>query len=246
MELNGKIALVTGAARRVGKVIALTLARGGAHVAITYNHSEKEARATVAEIEALGVRCLALQVNLSQSGAVDKMAALALERFGRVDILVNNAAVFLRTPLATLREADWDDTMNANLKGPFLTARAFGQRMVKQGSGKIINIGDWAGVRPYVDYIPYCVSKAGVIALTKNLALALAPQVQVNCVCPGPVLPPEEYSEADRAEIIAATPLKRLGSPTDIAAAVLFLIEGSDFITGSILMVDGGRLIGPS
>lgn len=245
MDLKGRTALVTGAARRVGRVIALTLARRGAQVIITYKHSEKEAFETVQEIEAVGVRGLALKADLTQADEVKAMAAQAMAAFGGVDVLVNNASIFVRTPFNELTEEDWDATLEANLRGPFLTSRWLGQPMRERGDGKIVNIGDWAGVRPYPDYLPYCVSKAGVIALTKALAISLAPQVQVNCVCPGPVLLPEDYGAAEQAEILAGTPLKRMGTPEDIANSVAFLVEGSDFITGAILMVDGGRLIAP-
>jgi NAD(P)-dependent dehydrogenase (short-subunit alcohol dehydrogenase family) len=194
-------------------------------------------------LEAAGRKALAVRAEATRgadaSAAVDRVVA----QFGRIDVLVNNAAIFPRTPWAALDEAVWDEAIDVNLKGPFLFAKAAGDRMKAQGSGKIINIADWAGERPYRNYLPYCVSKAGVIALTKGLALELAPEVQVNAVAPGPVLLPEGMSEEEKAKVIAATPLKRIGSPDDVANAVLFLLEGSDFITGAVLPVDGGRLI---
>ncbi len=244
MELRGKVALVTGGAIRVGKVIALTLAERGAHVAITYNRSAGEADKTAAEIRRKGVRAAAVQTDISRSADVERMVATLLSEFGQIDVLVNNAAVFFRTPFATLTEKDWDTTIDTNLKGTFLCARAVGAQMLTQGRGKIINTADWAGIRPYNDYLPYCVSKAGVIALTQALAKALAPDVQVNCVAPGPVLLPEDFSEEEREKVIRATPLKRIGSPQDIANTILFLVEGTDFVTGATYLVDGGRLIG--
>jgi NAD(P)-dependent dehydrogenase (short-subunit alcohol dehydrogenase family) len=244
MELQGKTALVTGGARRVGKAISLALARRGANVVVNYHRSEEEARQTVEEITALGPRGLAVRADVTRADDVKAMVQTALDCFGRLEVLVNNAAVFFKTPFDTLTEPDWDLTVDSNLKGPFLCALFVGQQMIKQGTpGKIINIGDWSGIRPYVDYIPYCVSKAGVIALTKALAVTLAPTIQVNCVAPGPVLMPEDYGEEEREEIIAGTPLKRFGSPEDVANTVIFLVEGSDFVTGATYLVDGGRLL---
>jgi pteridine reductase len=239
----GKIALVTGAARRVGKAIALALADRGAHVVITYNSSGAEALATLGEIEARGVQGLALQGNITRSGDVDGIVRQVIERFGRIDILVNNASNYYKTPFATLTEEQWDDLVGTNLKGTFLVCKRVGDEMLKTGAGKITNLADWAGFRPYKDYIPYCVAKAGVIALTTALAKTLAPQIQVNAVAPGPVLLPEDFSDALRQAVVLATPLQRIGTPDDIAQAVVFLVEGSDFITGAVIPVDGGRLI---
>jgi pteridine reductase len=243
VQAAGKVALVTGAARRIGKAIALALADRGAHVVITYNSSAVEAQATLAEIEALGVQGMALQGNITRKDQVDAFVQQAIARFGRIDILVNNASNYYPTPFDTLTEAQWDDLVGTNLKGTFLVSKHVGDEMLKVGSGKIINLADWAGFRPYKDYIPYCVAKAGVIALTKALAKTLAPHIQVNAVAPGPVMPPEEFSDSQRQAIIRATPLKRIGSPRDVAQTVVFLVEGSDFLTGAIIPVDGGRLI---
>jgi pteridine reductase len=194
-------------------------------------------------LEAFGKKSLAIRADVSRAAEVTTAVGRVVETFGRIDILVNNAAVFPRTPWAALDEAAWDGVIDTNLKGSFLVAKAAGDRMKAQGSGKIVNIADWAGERPYRDYLPYCISKAGVIALTKALALELAPDVQVNAVAPGPVMLPDDMSAQERAAVVAATPLRRIGSPDDIANAVLFLLEGSDFITGAVLPVDGGRLI---
>ena len=243
VQAAGKVAMVTGAARRVGKVIALALADRGAHVVITYNSSAAEALATLGEIEARGVQGLALQGNITRSGDVDAIVRQVVERFGRIDILVNNASNYYKTPFETLTEAQWDDLVGTNLKGTFLVCKRVGDEMLKTGAGKIINLADWAGFRPYKDYIPYCVAKAGVIALTIALAKTLAPQVQVNAVAPGPVLLPEDFSNTLRQAVVQATPLKRIGTPEDIAQTVVFLVEGSDFITGAVIPVDGGRLI---
>jgi pteridine reductase len=243
VQAEGKIALVTGAARRVGKTIALALAEHGAHVVITYNSSGAEALATLREIEARGVQGLALQGNITRSGDVDGIVRQVIERFGRIDILVNNASNYYKTPFETLTEEQWDDLVGTNLKGTFLVCKRVGDEMLKTGAGKIINLADWAGFRPYKDYIPYCVAKAGVIALTTALAKTLAPHIQVNAVAPGPVLLPEDFSDTLRQAVVQATPLKRIGTPSDIARTVVFLVEGSDFITGATIPVDGGRLI---
>jgi pteridine reductase len=243
MEIKDRVVLVTGAAKRVGRVIALALAKRGAQIAFTYRSSESDATQLAKEIEASCRTALALRADVSRAGDVAATVEQTVERFGRIDVLVNNAAVYPRTPWDQLNEAVWDETLDTNLKGPYLLAKAVGDRMKGQGSGKIINIADWAGARPYRHYLPYCVSKAGVIALTKALALELAPEVQVNAISPGPVMLPEDVTEKERTAIIAATPLRRLGSPDDIAKTVLFLVEGSDFITGAVLPVDGGRLI---
>jgi pteridine reductase len=243
VQAAGKIALVTGAAKRVGKSIALALAERGAHVVITYNNSASEAQATLREIEALGVQGMALQGNITRSDDVNAVVQQTIDRFGRVDILVNNASNYYKTPFESLTEAQWDDLVGTNLKGTFLVSKRVGDEMLKAGSGKVVNLADWAGFRPYKDYIPYCVAKAGVIALTQALAKTLAPNIQVNAIAPGPVMLPEDFSDNLREAVVRATPLKRLGTPLDVARTVVFLVEGSDFITGAIIPVDGGRLI---
>jgi len=243
VQAAGKIALVTGAARRVGKAIALALADRGAHVIISYKTSGAEALATLREIEARGVQGMVLQGNITRSSDVDTMVRRVVERFGSIDILVNNASNYYKTPFATLTEVQWDDLVGTNLKGTFLVSKRVGDEMLMAGGGKIINLADWAGLRPYKDYLPYCVAKAGVIALTLSLAKALAPHIQVNAIAPGPVMLPEDASDTLREAIVRATPLRRIGAPTDIAQTVVFLVEGSDFITGAIIPVDGGRLI---
>jgi NAD(P)-dependent dehydrogenase (short-subunit alcohol dehydrogenase family) len=250
MELAGKTVLVTGAARRVGSEIALTLARRGANVAVHYRSSAPSARDMVRQITALGVGSVAVRAELTKAREVSKMVARVVDHFGQIDVLVNNAAVFPKTPFEKIREFDWDFSIDTNLKGPFLCAHEVGKHFLsraKAGSnglvGKIINIADWAGFRPYRDYLPYCVSKAGVIALTKALALELAPHATVNAIAPGPILLPENFEVSEKKEVLTRTPLRRVGSPQDIAKTIEFLVEGSDFITGAIVPVDGGRLI---
>lgn len=241
--LKGQVALVTGAAKRVGRQIALTLARSGCDIAVHYNTSRAEALVTVEKALRLGVRAAAFKTNVAKSDQVKKTVQSVLKKFGKIDILVNNAAVFKRTPFPKVREQDWDLHLDVNLKGPFLFANEIAPHMLKRKKGKIVNLADWAGKRPYTNYLPYCVSKAGVICLTKILAKTLAPHIRVNAVAPGPVMLPPGMSAKEKKIIIKNTPLKKIGSPQDIAEAVLFLVEKSDFITGHTLMVDGGRLI---
>ncbi|MFH1725573.1 MAG: SDR family oxidoreductase [Elusimicrobiota bacterium] len=242
MRLEGKTALVTGAARRVGRVIAQALARRGAAIAIHYNRSRKDARALADRIRRTsGVETALFKADLSSPAQVRTLARSALRRFGTVHVLVNNAAIWERTPFGRVTPADWDAHLDINLRAPFLLAQALGPAMRKAGYGKIVNIADWAGQRPYPDYIPYCVSKGALLALNAALAKALAPEVQVNAVLPGPVLPPEGAGAGFRKAAARATLVRRLGSPEDIARAALFLIEGTDFATGAALPVDGGR-----
>ena len=244
MILKGKVALVTGAAKRVGRVIALALARRGASVAVHYNTSAAEAEKTVGEIKSLGVESMAVKAELTREADVSAMVKTVVGRLGRLDVLVNNAAVFFKTPLDTVTEQEWDRTLGPNLKGPFFCSLHAGRHMLAQPEGgAIVSIADWAGLRPYKDYLPYCISKAGVIAMTQGLARSFAPKVRVNAIGPGPVMVPSDLPEEEALEIMKKTPLKRHGAPEDIAAAVVFLLEGSDFITGAFLPVDGGRLI---
>ena len=243
MELRGRWALVTGAAKRVGRVIALTLADRGTNVVVHYGTSASEAAATVRALESRGVSALALRADLANPSEVNALAAEAERRTGGVAVLVNSASNYLRAPFDELTEQVWDASLDVNLKAPYLLSWHLGRRMRDRGEGAIVNIADWAGERPYDDYLPYCVSKAGVICLTKALAKALAPVVRVNAVSPGPVLLPEDFTATQRAAVERATPLKRVGRPEDVANCIRFLVEEADFSTGGVFHVDGGRLI---
>ena len=246
MQLAGQTALVTGAAKRVGREIALALARRGANVVVHYHHSAGAARQVVAAIRALGVDALAVCADQTSARQVNAAVARAVRRFGRVDVLVNSAAVYERTPFATLTEREFDFHVNANLKGPYLFAVAVGRQWLRRrAAGKVINVADWAAYRPYRHFLPYMVSKAGVVGLTLALAQELAPRVQVNAVAPGPVLLPPGTGAAERRAVERATLLRRVGSPADVVNAVLYLIEGGDFVTGQVVVVDGGRLMAP-
>ena len=243
MELRGRWALVTGAAQRVGRAIAHELAGRGANLIVHYNTSEAPAARTVAELEARGVGAFALRADLSRATDVAALVREAEARSGGVSVLVNSASNYLRVPFEQLTEEVWDLSLDVNLKAPFLLAWHLGRAMRARGAGRIVNVADWAGERPYDDYLPYCVSKAGVVCLTKALAKALAPEVHVNAVAPGPVLLPPDVGPSEREAIVRATPLKRIGTPEDVARCVRFLAEEADFSTGAIYLVDGGRLI---
>jgi len=239
-KLAGKAALVTGGAARVGRAIALALAREGADVAIGYHASSAAARATVADLEALGVRAVAQRADLARPAAARALVTAAARRLGRLDILVNNAAVFFRTPLADTTPAQFDRLIAVNLRGAFFCAQA-AARLMPVG-GRIVNIADVGGVRAWPGYIPYGISKAGVLMLTRGLAVALAPRIQVNAVGPGVVLLPEGFPRAQARRIRARIPMGRHGRPEDVAAAVCFFAACPDYITGQALFVDGGTL----
>ena len=243
MKLKGKVALVTGAAKRIGREIALALAGRGCHVAITYRSSRKEAGATAAAIRRKGVRAMAVEADLLDSDQVRQAVRSVESRFGRIDVLVNNASSFYPTPWATVTEAQWEDLIGTNLSGPWRFAQASAPGMKRRRAGKIINIADVAAFSPWPAYLPYCAAKGGLVTLTWGLAKALAPEIHVNAIAPGPILMPKEISAADKKKAIEKTLLKRSGSPADIVAAALFLLEGSDFVTGVVLPVDGGRLL---
>lgn len=242
MTLHGKAVLVTGGARRIGRAIVLEMAQAGANVVVHCLQSRGEADALSDEVRRMGVAASVVVGDLAMPAAAERIAAEAWKAFGRLDALVNNAAVFPRTPVESLTPQQWDRTLAVNLNAPAIVATQVGRWMVDAGGGAIVNLGDWSGLRPYRDYLPYCVSKAGIIALTAALAKALAPTVRVNCVAPGPVLPPDEYGETERQRLVERTPLRRLGSPEAVARMVRFLIAEADFSTGGVYLVDGGRL----
>lgn len=243
MNLQDRVVWVTGSAMRLGKAIALELARRGAHLVIHYHHSEAEARQVADEIEKMGRRTLIVQANLARVDQIKEAVRKIDETFGRLDVLVNSAANFYRVELENIDEDIWDRSLDINLKGSAFCALEAAKLMRRGQEGKIINFSDWAGFRPYRNYLPYLISKGAVITLTRALALELAPEIQVNAVAPGPVLPPPTATEEEKARMIRQVPLQRMGSPEDIVKTVVFLIEGSDYITGQILCVDGGRLI---
>ena len=244
MDLNGKTALVTGGTVRVGKAIALALAAAGADVVINYHSSADAAIQTVAEIEALGRRSLAVNADVSQGSQVQTLVDAAVERMGRLDVLVNSASLWRRTPWAELDEATWDQLVDIALKGPFLCARAAAPHLIAHGDGAIVNIVDLSAIIPFRNYLPHSAAKAGLLNLTYSLAMELAPAVRVNAIAPGPVLPPPEYTEQQIQAAARRTLIGRWGTAGDVAQAAVFLTQ-APYITGAILPVDGGeRLAG--
>jgi pteridine reductase len=241
MDLDGKIALVTGGAHRVGGALALALARAGADVAIHYHSSEAEAEATAAAVERLGRRALLLRADLSDAGATEALPARVVEALGGLDVLVNSASLFESARLEDVTVADWDRVMAVNVRAPFLLTRQSATALAA-GDGVIINIADLAGIQAWPAFPHHGVSKAALIHLTRVSARSLGPSVRVNCVVPGTVLPPEDYTEEEVSASVERTVLKRTGSPADVEEAMLFLIR-SDFATGSIVVVDGGRML---
>jgi len=241
--LQDKVALVTGAGRRIGRVIALELARGGANVVVNYHQSRREAMQTARDIEALGVEALALRADVARPAQVRAMFRAVEKRFRRLDILVNNAAIFFHAPWDRLTEKDWDRILGINLKGTFFCAQAAARLMRRQKRGRIINISSLGGLEAWPGYTHYCASKAGVIMVTRCLARALAPHILVNSVAPGTIEFPGEKRTPWSENVLRSTPLGRAGRPEDIAEMVLFLATSGEFITGQVFFVDGGKSI---
>jgi NAD(P)-dependent dehydrogenase (short-subunit alcohol dehydrogenase family) len=239
MELKGKVALVTGSAKRLGRTIALELGKQGCNVAVHYRTSEKEAMETVAELQRMGVKAIPFQADLTDEDQVKTLMHSVAKAFGRLDILVNNAAIFARSPFEQLDLTTWRKFMEANLTSVFLCCRYAADFLREGEGGVIVNISDTSAFKPWTGFLPYCVSKAGVISLTLGLARALAPKVRINCVALGTVLPPEEDEEW-RRKMSEKTLLKRLGTPEEVAQAVLFCIT-CDYLTGAVIPLDGGR-----
>ena len=245
MKIKGKTALITGGAHRVGKAITMTLAQGGANVVVNYYSSDAAAQETVREAQALGVGGLAAQADVGDRDQVRALVAAAADRFGAVDILVNSASIWQKTPLPLGDFAGWDRVLGVLLNGSMYLADAVAPMMQARGEGAIVNIVDLAAWKPFSGYVAHSVGKAGLLALTRSLALELAPTVNVNAVAPGPVLPPPDYSQ-EQIDRVAGRTLKGCwGAAQDVADAVRFLVE-ADYITGEVLVVDGGeRLAAP-
>jgi len=240
MQISGSTVLVTGAARRVGRAIALDLAERGARLAIHYRSSKKEATETVAAVRRLGTEAQAFKADLTDADERSRIFDELGTHFGGVDVLVNNASVFGPGTFENVTPASWDEQMDTNAKAPFFVGQAAAGMMAKSGRGKIINIADPAGEVIWTNYFAYSVSKAALLAVTQGMAKALAPTVQVNAVSPGPVYFPEYYTEDQEQSAVERTLLKRAGTPEDVARAIVFLIE-NDYVTGEVLHVDGGR-----
>jgi NAD(P)-dependent dehydrogenase (short-subunit alcohol dehydrogenase family) len=243
MELSGRVALITGG-RRIGAVVAAELARGGADLVLVYRRSRGEAEETAAAVRAFGRRAAVLQADLRDPDACERLVEDTVAAFGRIDILVHMASVYDPMPFDELTLADWNMNLEVDLRAAWLCARAAVPHMRRLRGGRIITVSDWvarSGRPRYAGYLPYYVAKAGLIGLTEALALELAAdQILVNAIAPGPIVAPEDISDAEFAAVETATPLGRWGGETEIAKAVLALVD-SDFITGETIRVDGGR-----
>jgi NAD(P)-dependent dehydrogenase (short-subunit alcohol dehydrogenase family) len=241
--LTNKVALITGG-KRIGLVVARELSARGADVALSYARSKAEAEQAADLARAAGRRAATFNADLSQSAAAATLVQSVVDTFGRLDILVNMASVYVQTPFAGLTAADWDAAINVDLRAAFLCAHAAVPHMKAQGGGRIVNFSDWiarSGRPRYPGYVPYYVAKSGIIALTEALALELAADnILVNAIAPGPIVAPPGTTEAESKKIEEATPLGRWGGEMEIAKAVLALLD-SDFITGETIRVDGGR-----
>ena len=240
-KLTGRVALVTGAAKRIGRSIALELARRGADVIVNYRSSRVEAEQVVADIVKMGRRATTVQADVSIRADVQRLISVAEKMFGRLDILVNNAGMFQHVPFNEITDEQWNGIIGTNLTSQFLCAQVATQLLKSSGRGRIINLASLGGLLAWPGYTHYCVSKAGVISLTRCLARALAPDITVNAVAPGTITFEGDAAELE-ADFIRRAPLRRTGKGSDIAEAVAFLAE-SDFITGQVVVVDGGRSI---
>jgi 3-oxoacyl-[acyl-carrier protein] reductase/pteridine reductase len=235
--LKGKTALVTGGAKRIGRAIALALARAGADVAITYRGSQAEAEETVRALGALGVEGLAVRADLVDAVSIRESVAAVVEEFGRLDIVVNNAGMFASAALENIKIEQWDEMFATNTRAPFLVAQAAYPHL-KAAGGRIVNIGSLGGMHPWATHAHYCTSKAALHMLSQTMAKAWAPEVSVNCVAPGMIVQ-GEVDEA-YAEFAERTPMRRNGTAEDVAAAVMFFATAPGFITGQLMLVDGG------
>ena len=240
MELTGRIALVTGAGRRVGRAIATGLGRLSMHVAVHYNGSEAGAKETVADIERAGGKGTLFRADLSQPDAPEALVNEVVRSLGALDVLVNSAAIMQRTPLSSVTPADWDTTFAINSRAPFFAAVAAGKHMAARGGGVVINIADLAALETWPGYIPHGLSKTVVVQMTRALARTLAPSVRVNAVAPGVIALPERWDPAVGERLRQTTPLRRLGNVNDVVDAVIYLLK-ADFVTGETIVVDGGR-----
>jgi len=244
LPLSEKVCLVTGGARRLGRAIALALAEAGADIAVHYNTSKTDAAETVRLIRGMSRRAEAFQADLLQDAAPADLVRRVVDRLGRIDVLVNNASLFVPGRLGELEAEQFRRMFQIHAIGPALLAQAAWEQFRRQGSaGRIVNISDVSADRPWSGYIPYCCSKAALVALTKSLAKAMGPHATVNAVAPGLAEWPAGFDEATRQVLIKKVPMGRPGSAADIAQVVRFLVEQGDYITGQVIPVDGGRSI---
>jgi pteridine reductase len=242
-SLTGRVALVTGSAKRLGRAVAFRLAEEGADLVIHHGNSHAEAQAAVAEIEKMGRRAVAISADLRKVDEIRGLLEKAGKEFGRLDILVNSAANFLPASIISTTEEIWDASLDTNLKAGFFCSQAAAP-LLRRTKGTIVNFADVGGLQGWPGYIPHSISKAGVVMLTKVLAKALAPEVRVNAIAPGTISMPGDPPEWE-ADFIKLAPLRRTGAPSDIADAVSYLVH-AEFMTGHVLVMDGGRSLGPA
>lgn len=241
-DLAGGVALVTGGAHRLGRAFVMALAQRGMQLAVHYGHSAAAANQVVAEICAAGGSAAAFGADLTSAAAAESLPDRVVDRFGRLDVLVNSAAVMERMAVADVTIEQWDAQLHLNLRAPFFLAQRAAPHLAARG-GTIVNIADLSAFEPWRNYPVHAVTKAGLVMLTQVLATALAPAVTVNAIAPGTVLLPESYDAAHRAFLAETTPLGRLGEPDDAVQALLYLVEHGTFVTGETIVVDGGRLL---
>lgn len=242
INLHGRVALVTGGAHRLGRAISLALGQAGANVVVHFNRSAEQAQAVVKELDALGVGSEAVAGDLSHVADAERVVDAAVARWGKLDVLVNNAGIWGSTPIGTVTEARWSELIDTNLRGAFFAAQR-ATPALRAAGGAIINIADVGALRLWRNHTPYLISKGGIITLTQALAKDLAPDVRVNAVAPGAVLLPDDWTPEQIERSTRNVPLQRLGNPDDVAQAVLFLAQ-AEYVTGVVLPVDGGRHLG--
>jgi NAD(P)-dependent dehydrogenase (short-subunit alcohol dehydrogenase family) len=241
IDLEDKVVWITGGARGLGRALALAFAKEGADIAFCYHSSSLEAEQTEHQIQASGVRCLATRTDLRKVSDIRAAAKRIDETLGRIDVLINNAGVFVKTPVEEMTEEQVDGMLEVNLRATLFTCQQAAQRMKRQGRGSILNVSSVGGLVPWMSYPVYCASRAAVLMATRSMALALAPQVRVNSIAPGILTVPPEMSSEEAERLKSRIPMREFGRFDDVVDAALFLTKSGDYITGETLVVDGGR-----
>jgi pteridine reductase len=242
MELGGRVALVTGGGRRLGRALARALADQGMTLAIHHHASAEGAASLRDDIVARGGRASCFAADLADPRAARDLPGRVVREFGRLDVLVNSAAIMRKLRFEETTPEQFDTILDLNLRAAFFCTQGAAEAL-RAARGRVVNVADLAGLEPWVGHAAHSISKAGVVMLTKVLALSLAPDVTVNAIAPGAVLVPDDYAAAERERLARSTPLRRLGRPEDVVGALLYLLEGGDFVTGQVLVVDGGRVL---